>query len=346
MASSFRPYLGQFLFYMLCLAVSIGGFFFLARYPLDPLDLPEKNYRIAFASEFKEGDETNEDICVVHSDGAGFRRLTDTSGDDTMPAFSPDGSRIAFVSERDGNKEIYVMHADGSNQRRLTDFVGDDSQPCWSSGDEIIFVRMLTEPGTESQTDLFGLTVSTGALQQLAKTPTNESFPDVARSGGYLLFTGVKDVRYIRGKRVEEQRLYTATVSGKFPEEVPVLEKKTVQNVFRNPTFSPDGRAIVYQWFRSYGSHGDESLWWLNFSTHSSIALLDSPYVREIAFSPDGQQLVLTHGNPPRLYELDVSDKALGEMARSDPRENMKCLVPLPIDRVTRHPSCAPLPRN
>ncbi|NIM52761.1 MAG: hypothetical protein GTO22_26535, partial [Gemmatimonadales bacterium] len=41
--------------------------------------------------------------------------------DDREPAWSPDGTRIAFASNRDGNYEIYVMDADGSNPVRLTD---------------------------------------------------------------------------------------------------------------------------------------------------------------------------------------------------------------------------------
>jgi hypothetical protein len=47
------------------------------------------------------------------------------------PSWSPDGSRIAFVSTRDGNPEIYVMNADGSGQRRLTSNTVYDGQPAW-----------------------------------------------------------------------------------------------------------------------------------------------------------------------------------------------------------------------
>ena len=50
------------------------------------------------------------------------------------PAWSPDGRRIAFTSERDGNPEIYVMNADGSGVTRLTynDARDLDSFPAWS----------------------------------------------------------------------------------------------------------------------------------------------------------------------------------------------------------------------
>ncbi len=43
------------------------------------------------------------------------------------PAWSPDGSKIAFESYRDGQAEIYVMDANGANQRRLTWADGPDT---------------------------------------------------------------------------------------------------------------------------------------------------------------------------------------------------------------------------
>jgi TolB protein len=46
-------------------------------------------------------------------------------------AWSPDGSRIAFMSDRAGNNDIYVVHADSSNLAKLTD-TGSDEQPAWA----------------------------------------------------------------------------------------------------------------------------------------------------------------------------------------------------------------------
>jgi TolB protein len=57
-----------------------------------------------------------------------------------LPVFSPDGSKIAFMSSRDGNPEIYVMNRDGSGVRRLTTHPNGDVTPTWSpTGNQIAF---------------------------------------------------------------------------------------------------------------------------------------------------------------------------------------------------------------
>ena len=60
--------------------------------------------------------------------------------DDGGPSFSPDGSKIAFFSDRDGDYEIYVMNADGSNQTRLTNNPAVDAKASFSpDGSKIAF---------------------------------------------------------------------------------------------------------------------------------------------------------------------------------------------------------------
>ena len=68
----------------------------------------------------------------MNADGSGQRRLTRNPAGDSAPVWSPDGRRIAFVSERDGNPEIYVMNTDGSGQRKLTRSPADEDWFAWS----------------------------------------------------------------------------------------------------------------------------------------------------------------------------------------------------------------------
>jgi TolB protein len=66
--------------------------------------------------------------------------LTTQANTNYLPAFSPDGRRVAFMSGRDGNTEIYVQNVDGTGVRRMTNHPADDATPTWSpSGNEIAF---------------------------------------------------------------------------------------------------------------------------------------------------------------------------------------------------------------
>lgn len=92
---------------------------------------------IVFASGFRTPE--NEELYVVRPDGGSLRRLTRTagdvhrSGDDSTPAWSPDGRRIVFASNRAGLLDIWTMRADGSGQRRLAGFPRrDDDRPSFS----------------------------------------------------------------------------------------------------------------------------------------------------------------------------------------------------------------------
>lgn len=68
------------------------------------------------------------DIYKVSSKGGQAQRLTTNNAFDSNPIWSPDGSKIAFVSDREaGGKDIYLMSADGGSAKQLTTHSGSES---------------------------------------------------------------------------------------------------------------------------------------------------------------------------------------------------------------------------
>jgi Tol biopolymer transport system component len=91
--------------------------------------------KIVFSSVRPFSGFTEPEIFVMDANGANQTRLTTSTGYDLEPVFSPDGTKIAFRSERNGNAEIYIMDANGANPQRIT-FDGpgfSNFAPSWAS---------------------------------------------------------------------------------------------------------------------------------------------------------------------------------------------------------------------
>src|SRR5689334_11670482 len=81
-------------------------------------------------------------VATSMPDGSGRATVSAGPGKDLDPAFSPDGTRIAFASTRTGGGDIYVMNADGTGVVQLTSDRREDAQPAWSpNGTQIAFTR-------------------------------------------------------------------------------------------------------------------------------------------------------------------------------------------------------------
>jgi len=121
-----------------------------------------------------------EDLFVVKSDGSGYRQLTDDAARDRGPSWSPDGSRIAFYSDRSGRYETWAIRPDGSNLEQLTKTTGPARTDfTWSPDGKRIavddgsrtWIQDLTRPPSQSEAEALPPLEGGVALQPRSWSP-------------------------------------------------------------------------------------------------------------------------------------------------------------------------------
>jgi Tol biopolymer transport system component len=137
--------------------------------------------------------EENNDIYVMTADGSWQARLTKDKSDDFDPVWSPVGSMIAFVSDRDrttGENSIYIMADDGSNVRRLTySTTRLDISPAWSpDGAQIAFRGCKA-----GICDIYVVNVSGGDPVNLTNGTGDNSEPSWSPDGKQIFFASNRD---------------------------------------------------------------------------------------------------------------------------------------------------------
>src|SRR5256886_6238430 len=120
---------------------------------------------------------------------AQLRKVMDDTAVATEPAFSPDGSRIAFTSTRDGQAEIYVMDADGTSPARLTNSPGADGDASFTAdGQSVVFHSQRT-----GHRQIFLQPITSSDAVQLTQEPADNSQPTVSRDGETIAFVSNRE---------------------------------------------------------------------------------------------------------------------------------------------------------
>ena len=120
----------------------------------------------------------------ARSPGTPFQLIPSTRND-VNPAYSPDGKKIAFNSDRSGHSEIWVCNSDGSNAVQLTSIgEGYAYAPKWSpDGRSIAFVAIVG--GNE---DIYVVSANGGTHRRLTTDPAGDMFPFWSRDGQSIYF--------------------------------------------------------------------------------------------------------------------------------------------------------------
>jgi dipeptidyl aminopeptidase/acylaminoacyl peptidase len=112
-------------------------------------------------------------IHLVDRASGASTRLSQQENVDGVAVWSPDGSRLAFPSIRDGNIELYVMNADGTGVQRLTDNPADDFMPAWSPDGS----RLAFQTGRDGNWEIYTINLDGTGLTNLTQSSAQEVWP-------------------------------------------------------------------------------------------------------------------------------------------------------------------------
>ncbi|MBN1936919.1 MAG: PD40 domain-containing protein [Anaerolineae bacterium] len=128
------------------------------------------------------------EIFTCAPDGSDVKRLTFNGAVESDPAWSPNGQRIAYVSNATGNNEIWVMNADGSGAGAITSHAANDLYPDWSpDGSRIVFISER-----DNTREVYVVAASGGTPTRLTNNNIDEAYPAWSPNGQQIAFAGVQ----------------------------------------------------------------------------------------------------------------------------------------------------------
>ena len=241
---------------------------------------PGGNGLIVFAADQFAVDDL--EIHTMNPDGSGLTQITNTTGINRYPSWSPDGTKIAFSSTRDtGNLQIYVMNADGTSQTRLTTKAGDDQTPSWSpDGAKIAFMsNRVTVDNPTGDFEIFVMNANGSGVTQLTFNTIHDSSPSYSPDGTKIVFdsgdNGASEIWVMAPDGTGQTQL---TFNG------------GTQDV--GPRWSPDGTNIL--WRRDFGGCGQADIWVMKSDSTSPSPLICDSVGHESGgtYSPDGTKML------------------------------------------------------
>jgi Tol biopolymer transport system component len=229
-------------------------------------------------------------IFSTRADGSDRSQLTALSTDQFHPAWSPDGSRIAFSAQSaDGEMEIHVMDADGSNVEQLTE--GPGYLPAWSpDGSRIVFVS-----NRDGNDEIYVMDADGSNQTRLTDDPDEELAPVWSPDGTRIAFQsnrgGGNEIFVMNAQGKNVRNLTDVPGSGEF-----------------DPAWSPDGMRIAFASDRD----GNPEIYVMNADGSGVARLTNDPaHDWNPAWAPDGSKIAFEsdRDGAVAVYIVDLDGK-------------------------------------
>lgn len=251
------------------------------------------------------------DIYSVNADGGQARQLTSDEAFDTKPLWSPDGSKIAFQSNREGSMDIYVMPAVGGTPKRLTTNSGNESLRAWQGNDNLLFSASVL-PAQQALQGSFTPQIYSVSASNPGRPNMLMSWPASAinvAADGRILFQDRKGYEDVLRKH--EKSSGTADIwlleNGKFTRQT----FSACQN--QEPVWIPDSNEFYYLSEDSNGTMNvhrralgaDKATPVTSFENHPvrSLSLASNG---TLAFSWNGELYTLRPGGQPQKVSVEI----------------------------------------
>ena len=316
------------------LAVLVGALSAITK-PVEAA-FPGKNGKIAFSSyrdgHVQQSNWPSAEIYVMDADGSNPVNITNDPGsDDSSPTWSPDGTKLAFVSRRRGSAlrvRVYIMNADGSGVRHVSDALDNTGHLIWSpDGSKLAFSSnhdiWVMKANSSGQTNI---TADSGFY--------SHSWPTWSPDGAKIAFMGLpKDEGYygdIYVMDADGSNITSLTNDRDIPDHLPEwspdgnkiaftsvrdngygdiyvmdTDGSDVTRLTRYPgddwdlEWSPDGSKITFQRYRFVDDILVSHIYVMNADgSNKNKVSPDTPemhhYYRDSAWSPDGSKITFT----------------------------------------------------
>ncbi len=236
------------------------------------------------------GDPNTNEIMRYDLAGGGLVALTANSADDHIARWSPDGSQIAFTSNRGGGYDIWLMDANGDNARRLIGTGGWDEYAAWAPGwlaGEDGPIAFITTADNSSELHVY----AGGRVFRLSNHPGRDEWPSWWAEGAVIAYgserNGDMDIYLMPVEPAAQQLAQAYRVRSPTPFVVSDADEN-------EPAWSPRGHELVFVQ-RSRGSDAYGQLILVD-SAGSNSRHLSEAFAANPAWSPDGEWIVYSHG--------------------------------------------------